>query len=106
MIEQDQKDYELLINLFVELEDLTESQSFTPTKEACENMLKLIKKLAEAEARYKKLIDLAGHWQDGSCETVSFGWDDATRMVYIHVGKRVYHGDSFEQVLKEIPNVE
>lgn len=57
-------------------------------------------------AMWDKLIELAGHWQDGSCETVKLGWDDATRTAFIQVGKKSYYkeGCGFEAALEQVPD--
>lgn len=60
------------------------------------------------DIKWKKLISLAGYVQDGSCETVSLFWDDATRTALIQVGKKTYGRDGcgFETALSLIPEQE
>ncbi len=102
----DETDYLLLCQFFVQLEELTERQSFTPTKEACDNMLIVIKRALRQAANYKKLINLAGHWQDGSCGTVKLHWDDATRTAFVNVNKKQFYveGGNFEAAIGQIPD--
>lgn len=49
--------------------------------------------------RWRKLVDLAGHWQDGSDCTVTLAQDDATRTYHLDVGKHSYVAESFAAAL-------
>lgn len=58
----------------------------------------LLDRLEKAEAgleRLKFLRELAGYVEDGSCETVSIGQDDATKEWIVRVGRRWWHASSF-----------
>lgn len=67
----------------------------------------LIAPLQVKADQWDKLVALAGHWQDGSCETVKLGWDDATRTASIQVGKHSYYveGGGFEEALGQAPEL-
>ena len=57
-------------------------------------------KALEADAkRWKATKELAGHWQDGSDETVTLFPDDATGTYHIICGKQSYFGSSFNEAV-------
>ncbi len=51
--------------------------------------------------RLKAIRLMCGYVEDGSCEVVSIGQDDATSEWIVRVGKRHYSGTSFENALDE-----
>lgn len=55
-------------------------------------------------ARWEALIDLCGHWQDGSDQTVTLITDDATRSRLIRVGKQILGTDrsTFESIIDDV----
>jgi hypothetical protein len=56
--------------------------------------LRKAKEETERDAqRYLWLREQAGYVEDGSCQEVSFGQDDATRSWSIRCGNRHYYGD-------------
>lgn len=62
------------------------------------------KTIADAN-RWRKLMALAGHLQDGSQETIKLVQDDATMSVYIYVGNKFHYepeSRSFEPVIDNI----
>lgn len=54
-------------------------------------------------AMWRKLIGLAGYWQNGSETLVTLAQDDATRTCFLKVGKATYYGNSFAAALSEAP---
>jgi hypothetical protein len=54
-----------------------------------EAMMKEFANVARDAARWNAVVELAGHWQDGSDETVRLIQDDATRSCLIAVGPQL-----------------
>lgn len=50
-------------------------------------------------ARWRKLTELVGHWQEGSNGIVRLFQDDATRECFIEVDGKADYGPSFESVI-------
>ena len=46
------------------------------------------------------LLELAGHWQDGSSELIKLHDDDAAREYLVTVGKKTYNAVSFKQAIR------
>jgi len=57
-------------------------------------------------ARWRKLVELAGYWQNGSETEVKLVQDDATRQCILGVGKARYYAGSFAGAIDQVPQPE